>query len=63
MLPEQESQAVDVAILTAEVAWRVAIEVLRINIDLLLDQGLYHAEVSTDAGDMERGPQVFGTAV
>lgn len=60
---QQQTQAVNVTILTAEVAGRIPIDVLGIDIDLFLNEILNYVQVAANAGHMQGRPQILGAAV
>jgi hypothetical protein len=63
MLFQKQAQAVDVAVLAAEMARRVPIHILRVDVHLFLDQGLDHAEIAANASHMQRSTKILGPAV
>ena len=63
LLGQQELEAVPVAVLTAEVTRGVAVDVFGVDVSTQLDQGLDHAEDSTDARNVQRCPEVVGPCI
>ena len=63
VLPKKQTEAVDVAVFTAKVARRIAVEVLGVNVYFFLNQGFDDVEVTTDTCNMQWRPKILGPAV
>jgi hypothetical protein len=56
---EQESQALLMPVLSAEMRRGVSVYILRIRIGTRHQQRLYHCEISSDTGNVKRGSEVL----
>lgn len=63
MLEEQVPEAVLVAILWAEVAWSVSIDIFRVDVGANHQHRLDNSEVAPDTCDMKWSPEVPGPCV